>query len=102
MTIVLLLVAVLVVAALLWDRQRRAPSPVRREAGTAAVPRFQGRGVVVPQAPSPPPRPVRAAGGPNADARFSGTVRIRPDAIGLACGRPIASCTRGADCLCRD
>lgn len=37
----------------------------------------------------------RAAGG-----RMTGSIQRSPDAIGLACGRPISECTRGDDCLC--
>jgi hypothetical protein len=38
---------------------------------------------------------------PQPGARFGGTVRSAPNAVGLACGRPISECQRGADCLCR-
>ena len=93
-----------------WTRtpaQQKARKPLQR----SDHPRFQGRGVSTAGG-------VGARGGAGgataqragprfslastATPRFSGEVRRSPDAIGLACGRPIAECDRGADCLCVD
>jgi len=122
MTVLLVLLALLIVALLLWDRlsprpserphQRtlpRAAPPRPRPAARPAVPRFNGLGVV--SATQAPQRAGRREGAVRraaprargaAAARFSGGVRRSPNAIGLACGRPISDCTRGADCLCVD
>lgn len=84
--------------------QRSAPLPTKPN----PRPRFQGRGVVSRRDPfgRPPGTPgtgPKTRFAPRAPApRFSGEVRRAPDAIGLACGRPIAECERGADCLCVD
>jgi hypothetical protein len=99
-----LLIAALIAGLILWERSTRVPT--RRN----DHPRFQGRGISTARGAGA----GRGAGAParqtgprfspasTATPRFSGEVRRSPDAIGLACGRPIAECDRGADCLCVD
>jgi hypothetical protein len=84
------------------DRFRPATPPAPRP-GAAGRPRFQGRGVATTRPTFPTTTQTRRPT-PRAapTARFSGEVRRAPDAIGLACGRPIVECERGADCLCVD
>jgi hypothetical protein len=129
--IAVIVICLLVIAGLIaWDRFSRVPpvphspqqtgSPpwtgpsaqreARKPAQATAPPRFQGRGVATGR----DARAERGGGAParrtgprfspasTATPRFSGEVRRSPDAIGLACGRPIAECDRGADCLCVD
>lgn len=82
------------------------PSPTR-----SGNPRFQGRRLTrtptraAPTRTTPSPREAThrfVPGSSTTTPRFGGEVRRSPDAIGLACGRPIAECQRGADCLCVD
>jgi hypothetical protein len=119
MTIALLALAGVVIALLLWDRLSQPPAgrpaprtptrpPQRRTLDGGGTPRFQGRGIVPARTAERRAAP-QARGGrighraaPAAGQRFSGGVRRSPNAVGLACGRPIAECTRGADCLCVD
>jgi hypothetical protein len=102
---ILILVALAAGGGLWYHRLRRAaacPSPTAQtQALRPSDRRFTGKGVV--PTPGPPrPLPVVAAGGQDAlpRARFSGGAYIPLNAIGLACGRPVAECKRGRDCLC--
>lgn len=120
--IALVLVLVLVIVCLVaWDRCVREKPPADSPAADVPTrerfrptaraaprpgpgkalgrPRFQGRGAAAGRPAAGVNRFVPRA---EARPRFSGEVRRSPDAIGLACGRPIAECDRGADCLCVD
>jgi hypothetical protein len=74
-------------------RMRRVESPPRFK-GNGRQPHIQG----VPQHRRSPRRDAASA----QTQRFKGTRRRDPNAIGVACGRPIAECTRGEECLCLD
>jgi hypothetical protein len=119
MTVAFLVLAALVAGLVVWDRLSRPsdgrstrvapPTPRVHARPPAATPRFQGHGVVPARTAEclPPPRALggrivrRDTAAPQ--SRFSGGVRRSPNAIGLACGRPIAECPRGGvDCLCVD
>jgi hypothetical protein len=109
----LIVLALLVVGLVLWDRLQRdrgSPrddGPVRDRVRMRRVeppPRFKGNGrVQYLQGPRQRPRrsPRRDVPSPRTQ-RFQGTRRRDPNAIGVACGRPIAECTRGEECLCLD
>lgn len=107
MTGLILVLILLAAGAVAWyyrSQQRGAvPRPIHvlpLRAGKGR--RFTGIGIV-PSASGPPrARAVVAAGagGGRRAARFSGSAYVPPNAIGLACGKPVAECTRGDDCLC--
>lgn len=110
MAAIVILLGLIILGLVIWDRCLRESTsadpgdfrPAARTPRPPERPRFQGRGVVsTPKAGSPRFAPGAAA--QNAPPpRFSGEVRRAPNAIGLACGRPIAECDRGEDCLCVD
>jgi hypothetical protein len=66
--------------------------------------RFKGNGTIPLNTPHNARRSPRRSPRSRTPARprFSGTARRDPNAIGVACGRPISECTRGEDCLCLD
>lgn len=86
-----------------WHQRSAAPpsSPGAIRASRAPTSRFTGKGLVPPPGP-PRRRPVVAGAAAHARprGRFSGAAYIPPNAIGLACGKPVAECKRGANCLC--
>jgi hypothetical protein len=92
---------------LLWSergaRRRRAGAPPELPSPRAVDPdRFRGRVSGAPPVVRPPAPRVNGhfTGAPG--RRFGGEVRMRPDAVGRACGQPVAQCARGRDCLCID
>jgi hypothetical protein len=110
---VLGVVGALAIGLWVWDlriRARMSETPTLHAdsrpgfsgAQRSAPPRFKGSGTVPSRAPRSPRRNPIGAGKPAPPSRFSGTTRRNPDAIGVACGRPISQCTRGKDCLCID
>jgi hypothetical protein len=103
MTTALIVLALLAIAAgTVWycrhDNANRSSPAVL--ASRAPARRFNGKGVVVSPGPPRPRSVVAARQAAPPGARFSGTARIPPNAIGLACGRSVAQCKRGRDCLC--
>ena len=119
MLVAVLTIAVIVIAVVIWDRSTRdrafrgAPGigPVIEKQTAGVQPtRFKGKGVV--RQPSRiarqsvakvrPHRSGHIGSRPNSSSRFDGAVRHQPNAIGLACGRPVSECRRGHDCLCVD
>jgi hypothetical protein len=104
LAVALILVAI-VIALIVWnrrDRDRLSPSrPARRTpsappATTPGVCRFKGNRIGA--------EPARKTGSigraVKPAARFTGEVTRQPNAVGLACGRPMSECKRGRDCLC--
>lgn len=77
-------------AAALAPRPRRRLQGRRVEAAPAAIP------------VQPPPRPKRLHNGERVPAVRRGRVVVPPDAIGLGCLKPIAACTLGDRCVCRN
>jgi hypothetical protein len=106
---VLVVLALLAIGAGAWAWHERRGKAMRSSLGVGAVRahraaptrRFAGKGIVPPQGP-PRPRPVVSSTGTRKrpPSRFSGGAHIPSNAIGLACGRPVAECKRGHDCLC--
>ena len=119
MFVAVLTIALIVIALVIWDRGTRGRTirgtpghgPVGETQTPVAQPtRFKGKGVVrqpnrvarQPVAKVRPRRSGRIGPRPNSSPRFDGAVRRQPNAIGLACGRPVCECKRGPDCLCVD
>jgi hypothetical protein len=106
----LALILVVVIAGLIvWDLYLREQEPTRqlrgqqwpqRQRSTPPVARFKANGTVAPRAERPRRKrgPIGRAVAPG--ARFGGEVTRQPNAVGLACGRPISECKRGRNCLC--
>jgi hypothetical protein len=113
MTLALLFAGV-IIALVAWDRFLRFRTPRQDETPPPAVrarmrlvnppPRFKGNGTVPTVLHGAPrrPRSPHTAAAVSEGRRFQGTRRRDPNAIGVACGRPIAECTRGEECLCLD
>lgn len=123
MIALVILLALVIVGLVVWDRCVREKPPVDSLAGvptrerfrpaarpapppeagkTSGRPRFQARGTAMRPAGRPAVRGGHSISRAASPPRFSGEVRRAPGAIGLACGRPISECNRGPDCLCVD
>lgn len=112
MTLAIILACV-IVGLFAWDRLVRFRAPRHDEAPLHSqlrlrrveTPRFKGNGTVpfhVAAMTGRPISPRRTAATDVPIERFQGTRRRDPNAIGVACGRPISECTRGDECLCVD
>ena len=123
MTALVVLLVLVIVGLVIWDRCVREKPPTVSSAGgptrerfrpatratprpglgkAGSHPRFQGRDTAAARPAGVPAAQVNRFAPRAGTRRFSGEVRRSPDAIGLACGRPIAECDREADCLCID
>jgi hypothetical protein len=104
--------ACVIAGLVIWDQRFRSqatrdggrsdPTVPRRTEQAAPPPRFKGNGTISPntlRGPGGSPRRNQRAR-PEDRPRFSGAARREPNAIGVACGRPISECARGEDCLC--
>ena len=103
------IVLVILFAAAIWlFGTESGRSLIGRAANTPAEPpmtRFSGKTVAnrrtVRRANNGSQTRVQGKRQPSG-GRMTGSIQRSPDAIGLACGRPISECTRGDDCLCVD